>query len=140
LDVMTMSFTEPERQTLGSIEDGLAGSDPKLASMLNIFSRLGAGETMPEHEKIPARRGRPGAHGPRRARRHPRRATALPPARRLSARPGRQQAVLLLWAVISVGLLAVALVLDTSGHNASCTRPVGTACPSPASGSTFTFG
>src|SRR5882757_5961198 len=46
---------EPERTTeaaLGSIEDGLAGSDPRLASMLNIFSRLAAGEEMPVREKI----------------------------------------------------------------------------------------
>ena len=35
-----MSFTDLERQALGSIADGLAGSDPRLASMLTIFSRL----------------------------------------------------------------------------------------------------
>ena len=43
--------------------------------------------------------------------------------------------MLLLWAVISAALLAVALVLNTSGHNAPCTRSMGTACPSPPSGS-----
>ena len=58
-DVMMMSFTELERQALGSIEDGLAGSDPRLASMLSIFSRLAAGEEMPTREKIRIRRGRP---------------------------------------------------------------------------------
>ena len=52
-----MSLTEPERQALGWIEDGLAGSDPRLASMLNIFSRLAAGEEMPVREKIRVRRG-----------------------------------------------------------------------------------
>ena len=31
-DVMMMSLNEPQRQALGSIEDGLAGSDPRLAS------------------------------------------------------------------------------------------------------------
>ena len=46
-----MSLTEPETQALGSIADGLAGSDPRLASMLNIFSRLAAGEEMPAREK-----------------------------------------------------------------------------------------
>ena len=54
-----MSLNEPHRQALGSIEDGLAGSDPRLASMLTIFSRLAAGEEMPAREKIPVRRGRP---------------------------------------------------------------------------------
>ena len=46
-----MSVNEPERQALGCIEDGLAGSDPRLAAMLNIFSRLAAGEQMPVHER-----------------------------------------------------------------------------------------
>jgi Protein of unknown function (DUF3040) len=137
---MIMSLTEPETQALGSIEHGLAGSDPRLASMLDIFSRLAAGEEMPAREKIRVRRGRPAAHRPRRARRHPRRGTALPQARWLYPRLGWQQAMLLLWVVISAGLLATALVLNTSSHNA-CTRSMGTACPSASShsgpGSTF---
>jgi hypothetical protein len=70
---MMMSLNEPQRQALGSIEDGLAGPDPRLASMLNIFSRLAAGEEMPVREKIRVRRGRTAAHRPRCARRHPRR-------------------------------------------------------------------
>ena len=126
-----MSYTELERQALGSIADGLAGSDPRMASMLNIFSRLAAGEEMPAREKIPVRRRRPAAHRPRGARRRPRPGRALPQARRLYPRLGRQQAMLLLWAVISAALLAVALVLNTSGPKA-CIRSMGTACPSPA--------
>jgi len=97
-----MSQNEPEMQDLGGLEEGLAGSDPRLASMLNIFSRLAAGEEMPVREKIRVRRGRPAAHHPRRARRHP--------------RLGLQQAMLLLWVVITAAVLAVALVLNTSGH------------------------
>ena len=130
-----MSLNEPDMQALGWIEDGLAGSDPRLASMLNIFSRLAAGEDMPVLEMIGVRHGRPAARHPRRARRHPRQGEALPQPRRRHARLGRKQAMLLLWAVISAVLLAVALVLNTSGHNASCIRSVGTACPSPPSGS-----
>jgi hypothetical protein len=80
---MMMSLNEPERQALGWIEDGLAGSNPRLASMLNIFSGLAAGEQMPVHETIRVRRGRPAARRPRRARRHPRQGVALPRARRL---------------------------------------------------------
>jgi hypothetical protein len=52
---MIMSFTELETQALGSIADGLAGSDPRLASMLTIFSRLAAGEEMPAREKTRVR-------------------------------------------------------------------------------------
>ena len=54
-----MSLTEPETQALGSIADGLAGADPRLASMLTIFTRLAAGEEMPAREKTRVRRGRP---------------------------------------------------------------------------------
>lgn len=136
-----MSFTDLEMQALGSIEDGLAGSDPRLASMLNIFSRLAAGEEMPAGEKIRIRRRRPIAHRPRRARRHPRRGIALPQPRRLYPRLGWQQTRLLLWAVISAALVAIALLLNTSGHKA-CIQPIGTGCPpvSSHSGPSSTFG
>ena len=123
-----MSFTEPETQALGSIADGLAGSDPRLASMLNIFGRLAAGEEMPVREKIRVRHGRPAAHRPRRARRHPRGGVPPRQASRLYLRLGWQSAMLLLWAVISAALLAAALVLNTSGHKA-CIQSMGTACP-----------
>ena len=125
-----MSLTERESQALGSIADGLAGSDPKLASMLNIFSRLAAGEEMPAREKIRIRRGWPPAR-PRRARRRPRRGTARSQARPLYARLGRQQTPLLLWAGISAALVAVALVLNTSGPKA-CIGSMRTVCPSPS--------
>src|SRR5215469_7880998 len=85
--------------------------------MLTIFSRLAAGEEMPTREKTRKRRGRPATHRPRRTRRY--------------ARLSRQRAMLLLWAVTSAGLLAVALALNTSGHK-TCIRSMGTACPSPA--------
>jgi hypothetical protein len=128
---MMMSLNQPHRQALGAIANGLAGSDPRLASMLTIFSRLAAGEEMPAREKIPVRRRRPAAYRPRRTRRHPRPGRALPQARRLYPRLGRQQAMLLLWAVISAALLAVALVLNTSGHE-TCIQSIGTACLSPS--------
>jgi hypothetical protein len=35
-----MSLNQLKTQALGSIADGLAGSDPRLASMPTIFSRL----------------------------------------------------------------------------------------------------
>jgi len=127
-----MSLNQSETQTLGTIADGLTGSDPRLASMLNIFSRLAVGEEMPAREKTRVRRGRPAAHRPRRARRHPRQGIARPQARRLHSRLGRQRAMLLLWAVTTAALLAVALLLNTSGHNA-CIQSIGTSCPSPPS-------
>jgi hypothetical protein len=123
---MMMSLNEPDRQALGCIEDGLACSDPRLASMLNIFSRLAAGEEIPAGEKIRVRRGPPAAHRPRHAQRRPRRGTALPQPRRLYQRLGWQQAMLVLWAVISAALLAVALALNTQRPQA-CIQPMGMA-------------
>src|SRR5215471_17085636 len=124
---MMMSLNQLETQALGSIADGLAGSDPRLASMLTIFSRLAAGEDMPVRQKTRVRRGRPAAHRPRRARRYPRRAMAFPHPRRRHARLGWQRAMLVLWAVISAALLAVALALTASDPK-TCARPMGTAC------------
>src|SRR5215471_11674335 len=107
-----MTLSERDMQALGSIENGLAGSDPLLASMLNIFSRLAAGEEMPARKKTRIRR---------------------------DPRLGWSRAMLLAWVVISGGLLAVALVLGTSGHKA-CIGSMGTACPTPSVGPTFPLG
>ena len=87
---------------------------------------------MPAREKIAVRRRRPAAHRPRHTRRHPRSGRALPQPHRLYPHLGWQQAMpLLLWVVISAGLLAVALVLNNSGHKA-CIQLMGTVCPSPS--------
>jgi hypothetical protein len=110
---MMMSLNDIDRQTLGPIEDGLTDSDPRLASMLDIFSRLAAGEEMPVSEKIRMRRGRLAGRRPRRTRRYLRWLLTLRHVRRLYTRLGWQHTMLLLWAVISVTLLAVALVLNT---------------------------
>ena len=126
-----MSCTEAKTRARGSIADGLAGADPRLASMLAIFSRLAAGEDMPARGKTRARRGQAAALRPRRARRYPRRGTAVPQARRRSARLGSPPAMLVLWAVIAAALLTAALALTASGPT-TCARPVGTACPSPS--------
>src|SRR5262249_13887236 len=110
--MMMMSFTELERQALGARADGLAGSDPRLGSILTVCSGRAAGEEMPVREKTRVRRRRPAALRPRRARRYPRRGIAFPQARRLYLRLGWPQAMLLLGAVISAALLTAALVLN----------------------------
>src|SRR5262249_47020135 len=111
--------------------DGLAGSDPRLASMLTIFSRLAVGEEMPLREKTRVRRGRPAALRPRRARRFPPPGIAFPQPRRRDPRLGVQEALLGLWGACSAALLTAALVLNASGHT-TCARSMGTACPSPS--------
>src|SRR5689334_24920586 len=99
--------------------------------MLAIFSLLAAGEETPTREKTRVRRGRAAALHPRRARRYLLRGIALPQARRLYARLGWQQTMLLLWAVISAALPTAAPALNISGHK-TCIRLMGTACPSPS--------
>ena len=47
-----MSLSAWERQTLDSIGNGLAESDPKLATLLTTFARLASGEEMPAAEEI----------------------------------------------------------------------------------------
>ena len=126
-----MSLTQPETQALGAIADGLAGADPRLASMLTIFSRLAAGEEMPARQTTRVRRGRPAAPRPRRVRPYPRRGTAVPQPRRRHPRLGWQQARLVVAAVISAALVAVALAPTASGPR-TCARPMGTACPAPS--------
>lgn len=82
----------PRQQALDSIEDRLARSDPKLASLLAAFTQLTAGEEIPVREKI-----RTGQR--RAARRQP-----------LSY----QRAMLLLGLVVSVALAAAGLVVSRS--------------------------
>ena len=126
-----MSLSGPDRQALDGIEDGLAGSDPGLASMLNTFSRVTSAVAMPAHEKIRGRGKRLPGRSPRLTRRRPRRGIALPLARLVPARPAWPPAMLALWFVISAGLLAVALTLNASGHE-GCIPSVASACPSSA--------
>ena len=125
-----MSFTELKRQALGSIADGLAGSDPRLASMLTIFSRLAAGEEMPAREKTRARCRRPAAHCPRRARRHPRQGTASPQP------PPVRAAGLAAGHAVAVGRhlrrTAPPRWSSTASGPTTCARSMGTACPSPS--------
>jgi len=124
---MMMSLNQLETQVLGSIADGLAGSDPRLASMLTIFSGWPPARRCRPRQTTRVRRRRPAALPPRRARRHPRRGTAFPQPRRLYARLGWQQAMLGLGAVIFASLLTSALIFNASGPN-TCTR----SCPSPS--------
>jgi Protein of unknown function (DUF3040) len=55
-----------DRQTLASIEEGLAAAAPELAAMLAAFAGLNAGERMPTRESIRAReRAEASGHGRR---------------------------------------------------------------------------
>jgi Protein of unknown function (DUF3040) len=79
--VVVMGISDQESRTLGVIEDWLAGSDPRLASKLAIFSRLASGEEMPGPEKIRTRL--------------------------LHLRLGWQPVMLSMWLIVSAGLLVL---------------------------------
>ena len=47
-----MSLSAWERQTLNSIRDQLADSDPQLTGLLISFTEQASGESMPAREKV----------------------------------------------------------------------------------------
>lgn len=105
-----MSLSAHDQQALDSIEDEIAGSAPRLASLLATFARLTAGEELPGREQVGGARRR--AALPARAwRRHP-----LPRAPRLARGPRMWPGwwLMLLWLAVSAGLVASALIISRS--------------------------
>ena len=109
-----MSLSAREQQALDSIEEELAGSDPKLASLLATFARHASGEEMPVREEIPS----PAL----------RRGNARRAARRLFPRLGLPQTMLLLWLTATVALIAIALVLNRDSRDGPFPAPWGVVC------------
>jgi len=121
-----MSLSAWEKQALDSIEGGLAGSSPELASLLATFSRLAADEEMPERAKVRALQ----PHRRRQRLRRPGGGRRPRDSRRL--RLGWQRAwPAALWLVVSLGMIAVALVLSRGGP-AACTQSWGVSAWQPA--------
>jgi Protein of unknown function (DUF3040) len=89
-----MGLTTRERHALYSIENGIAGSDPRLASMLAMFTRLAASEVLPAGENIRAGRLRSGLRW--------------------------QYAWGMVWLITSVALIAVALAVGHAGGKGTC--------------------
>jgi Protein of unknown function (DUF3040) len=112
------SLSTSEQQALDSIKDDLASCDPALVARLAIFTRLAGGEEMPAREKVQAS-----------SRRAVRRSRPEPgPTRRRYRRLGVQQAVMLLWLVFTVALIAIALATSHGGSQGSCPRSWATSC------------
>src|SRR5260370_14368319 len=130
--VTVMSLSPKEQQALASMEDGLAGSDPKLASLLTTFARLAPDGEMPVREKIRAIRRR--ATGRRHGNQSQRRGNARRDARRLGLRLGWPQTMLLLWLAVTIALVAVALILNRDSRNGPCTESWPMVCAQQAPG------
>jgi hypothetical protein len=118
-----MTLSAWEQQALDSIRDGLASSDPTLVARLAVFTRLASGEDMPAREKIQA--------GPGRALRRPRR---RPRRTRVGyQRTGLQRAVLLLWLLTTIAMIAIAVFYDRVGGHGPCTGSWVTMCTGASS-------
>jgi len=109
-----MSLSPRDRQALDSITDGLTGSDPALAKLLDTFTRLTAGEAMPAREQVEGR-GRRIRQGVCRA------------GRRLS--PGG--IMMVAWLVITALLVSLAVVCSNDDR-LPCTSPPVLGCARPA--------
>jgi hypothetical protein len=127
----TVSLSAWEQRNLDSIKDGLAGSDPGLATLLATFNQLASGEEMPTLEKL-----RAGLRGvtrrPGRKRRHSRWGTLG----RVYQRIGLQWAALLLWLLITISLVTAGLVLSRSGGQTACPRSWSVICVDSATAHT----
>lgn len=113
-----MGLSAYEQQELDFIEEAIAGSDPRLASLLGTFARLMAEDELPVREQIRA--------ADRRIARRPgtRRWRPPPPGTSLRARRGHrglQPAWPLPGLSVSIALIAVALVLSHSQGGGACT-------------------
>jgi Protein of unknown function (DUF3040) len=106
-----MSLSAHEQQALDDIAARLAGSDPRLATRLAMFTRLTSGEDMPNREMVA--RTRRDYSRPRRS------------GRRL----GLPRATALLWLLISLTLIAVALAASDRGNTCSKSWPATCAKP-----------
>jgi hypothetical protein len=115
---MPVSLNAGEKRALSCIADELAGSAPKLTSMLTLFNRLTSGEEMPSHRQ-PGETGkdeRHRSHAPRR------RSGARRPGIRIRKRVWSITALAL--TVITAIVMTVLLTLTShgSGAHTGCTR------------------
>jgi hypothetical protein len=110
-----MSLSAWEQDALDSIKSGLADSDPALAAQLIMFSRLASGEDMPVREKIQAVKRQV-------ARRR----------RRMYQRLGVGRAMLLVWLVTTLTLIAAALASSRGDGPRTCAGSFVTLCSGAA--------
>ena len=125
MEVISLSLNAGEQRTLSCIADELAGSAPKLASMLTVFNRLTSGEEMPDHRQ-------PGETGE--DQRHRSRA----PRRRSSARRPKSQIGKRMWPITALALTVITAIVMTilliltshgSGTNTGCVQSLVIVCP-----------
>jgi hypothetical protein len=103
-----MGLPASQRRILDRIEYALKGSDPRLAALLSLFSRLNSGEDMPRIEQIRARAALLASR------------FLCPPARALTAAarwftaPRRARLRTALFFPVALGLVASAVLVGSS--------------------------
>ena len=106
-----MSLSGWEQDALDSIRTGLADSDPALVGQLTMFTRLASGEDMPVREKLQAVKRQV-------ARRR----------RRMYQRLGMSRAMVLVWLVTTLTLVAAALASSRGDGPRTCSGSFFTLC------------
>lgn len=119
-----MSLSAREQQALDLINDRLISSDAGLAILLGTFNRLTVAEEMPVSEQIWP--GSPAAAGCAGRGRHPHRKCRYP--RQPDQRRGRQWAAPALLFMITLSLIAVAVVFSRTGSPVKCAAPLAMVC------------
>jgi hypothetical protein len=125
MEVPAMGLSAHEQRILESIEERLADSDPKLASLLGTFGRLAAAEAMPPREETRTGRRWP-ARRPRRGGQYQRHDGTHSSPSRSGQRLRWRLAFPVLWLAISLSLMALALTLSRGGKGAAGTCTVWT--------------
>ena len=110
-----MSMSAWEQDALDSIRDGLTDSDPALVARLAMFTRLVSSEAMPGREKIQAVSREAVQRGARRS-------------RRLYQRLNLGRAMLLVWLVTTLTLIAAALATSRASDAGTCAGSTATSC------------
>jgi hypothetical protein len=119
-----MSLGAREQQALDLINDRLISADAGLAILLGTFNRLTAAEEMPAREKIWP--GSPAAAGCAGRGRPPHRKCRYPS--RQDQRLARRWAAPALLFVITLSLIAVAVVFSRTGSPVKCAASLAMVC------------
>ena len=121
-----MSLGAWEQQSLDTIKDRLAGSDPELAALLITFAQLTAGEEMPVRATLRARSRRAIQRSRRRARRG--RDQVGQAYLRI-----RSRYAVLAWLLVTMVMIGAALSLSRGDGDQACPRSTfGAVCASAA--------
>jgi hypothetical protein len=127
-----MSLSAWEEKALDSIKGEFTDSDPKLVRLLTAFTQLASGEAMPVRDKIRAGSQRAISY-PLRKRRRCCQTGACRNSSRMFRYLGLQHALVLVWLLITVTLIAVSVVLGGGSSRGTATQTCSGSWPAACS-------